>query len=490
MELTNLTIKEAHRGLKKKEFSALELCQNYLDKIEKENKKIQAFLTISKDLAISQAKKVDEIISGGQEIPLLAGIPCVIKDNILVEGVRCTAGSKILENYIAPYDATVIKRLKEQGAVILGKTNLDEFAMGASGERSAFFPTRNPHDLTRVPGGSSSGSAAAVASNMSCYALGSDTGGSIRQPSSFCGIVGLKPTYGAVSRYGLIALASSLDQIGPLAKTVEDAKIVFDVISGKDEMDSTSVELPKIENCKLKVKNVRSSSSRRDSIIENLRIGVPKEYFIKGMDPEVEKIVKNAIKKYEKLGAKIEEISLPYTEYAIAIYYIIVPSEASANLARYDGIKFGYSVANQRIDTDSLLDVYLQSRKKGFGDEVKRRIMLGTYALSSGYYDAYYLRAQKVRTLIREDFKRAFQIVDFILTPIAPTPAFKIGEKAEDPLLMYLCDVFTAPVNLAGLPAISIPAGKIGKLPVGLQIIGKPFEENKILEIAKTYERI
>ncbi len=270
MELTNLTIKEAHQGLKKKEFSALELCKNYLDKIEKENKKIQAFLTISKDLAISQAKKVDELISGGQEIPSLAGIPCVIKDNILVEEVRCTAGSKILENYIAPYDATVIKRLKEQGAVILGKTNLDEFAMGASGERSAFFPTRNPHDLTRVPGGSSSGSAAAVAANMSCYALGSDTGGSIRQPASFCGIVGLKPTYGAVSRYGLIAMASSLDQIGPLAKTVEDAKIVFDVISGKDEMDSTSVELSKIENCKLKAKSVRSSSSRCDSIIENL----------------------------------------------------------------------------------------------------------------------------------------------------------------------------------------------------------------------------
>ena len=479
MELTNLTIKEAHQGLKKKEFSALELCKNYLDRIEKKDKKIQAFLTISKDLAISQAKKVDEIISGGQEIPSLAGIPCVIKDNILVEGVRCTAGSKILENYIAPYDATVIKRLKEQGAVILGKTNLDEFAMGASGERSAFSPTRNPHDLTRVPGGSSSGSAAAVAANMSCYALGSDTGGSIRQPASFCGIVGLKPTYGAVSRYGLIALASSLDQIGPLAKTVEDAKIVFDVISGKDEMDSTSVELPKTEP--------RPFLNKERGKIQNVRIGVPKEYFIKGIDKEVEKIIKTAIKKYEELGAKIEEISLPYTEYAIAIYYIIVPSEVSANLARYDGIKFGYSVANQRINTDSLLDVYLQSRKKGFGDEVRRRIMLGTYALSSGYYDAYYLRAQKVRTLIREDFKMAFEKVDFILTPVAPTPAFKLGEKIEDPLLMYLCDVFTSPVNLTGLPAISIPAGKIGKLPVGLQIIGKPFEENKILEIAKTY---
>ena len=488
MELTKLTITQAHEGLKKKEFSALELCRAYLDKIEKEDKKIQAFLTISKDLAISQAKKVDEIISRGQEIPLLAGIPCVIKDNILVEGVKCTAGSKILENYIAPYDATVIKRLKEQGAVILGKTNLDEFAMGASGERSAFFPTRNPHDLTRVPGGSSAGSAAAIASEMSCYALGSDTGGSIRQPASFCGIVGLKPTYGAVSRYGLIALASSLDQIGPLSKTIEDAKIVFDVISGKDEMDSTSIEKGMGDRVQVIEKNLKPKIYN----LKSLRIGVPKEYFIKGMDPEVEKIIKNAIKKYEELGAKIEEISLPYTEYAIAIYYIILPSEASANLARYDGIKYGYSTSNIPTlkHSNNLLDVYLKSREGGFGDEVRRRIMLGTYALSAGYYDAYYLRAQKVRTLIREDFKRAFQIVDFILTPVAPTPAFKIGEKIEDPLLMYLCDVFTSPVNLAGLPAISIPAGKIGKLPVGLQIIGKPFEENKILEIAALFERI
>jgi len=487
MELTNLTIKEAHQGLKKKEFSALELCKNYLDKIEKEDKKIQAFLTISKDLAISQAKNVDEMILGGQEIPLLAGIPCVIKDNILVEGVRCTAGSKILEDYIAPYDATVIKRLKEQGAVILGKTNLDEFAMGASGERSAFFPTKNPNDLTRVPGGSSSGSAAAISSKMSCYALGSDTGGSIRQPASFCGVVGLKPTYGAVSRYGLIAMASSLDQIGPLAKTVEDAKIVFDVISGKDPLDSTSVEST-ISNFP---EGEQAPCGAGKFQISNLRIGVPKEYFIKGIDKEVEKIIKTAIKKYEELGAKIEEISLPHTEYTIATYYIIVPSEVSANLARYDGIKYGFSkVKSQKSEVKSLMDIYLESRGEGFGAEVRRRIMLGTYALSSGYYDTYYLRAQKVRTLIREDFKRAFEKVDFILTPVAPTPAFKIGEKIEDPLLMYLCDVFTSPVNLAGLPAISIPCGKIGKLPVGLQIIGKPFEENKILEIAKTYERI
>jgi len=478
MELTELTITKAHEGLKKKDFSAVELCQHFLDKIEKADKKIQALLTISQDLAISQAKKVDKIISKGKEIPILAGIPCVIKDNILVEGVRCTAGSKILENYIAPYDASVIKRLKEEEAVILGKTNMDEFAMGASGERSAFFPTKNPHDLTRVPGGSSSGSAAAVAAKMICFALGSDTGGSIRQPASFCGVVGLKPTYGAVSRYGLIAMASSLDQIGPITKTVEDAKIVFDVIKGKDEMDSTSV-------------NLKSEILNPKSEIRNLRIGVPKEYFIKGMDSEVEKIIKTAIKKYQELGAKIEEIFLPHTEYAIAIYYIIVPSEISANLARYDGIKYGLSkVKSQKSKVKSLLDVYLKSREEGLGDEVRRRIMLGTYALSAGYYDAYYLRAQKVRTLIREDFKKAFEKVDFILTPVTPTPAFKLGEKIEDPLLMYLCDVFTSPVNLAGLPAISIPCGKIGKLPVGLQIIGKPFEENNILKVAQIYENI
>ena len=345
MELTDLTITQAHEGLKKKEFSALELCQAYLDKIREKDKSIRAFLTVfdeatasslalrstraTEDLALQQAKKVDEMILTGREIPALAGIPCAIKDNILVEDLRCTAGSKILENYIAPYDAWVVKKLKEKTAVILGKTNLDEFAMGSSTENSAFGPTHNPHDLTRVPGGSSGGSAAAVAANLCLFALGSDTGGSIRQPASFCGIVGLKPTYGAVSRYGLIAFASSLDQIGPITKTVEDVKIVFEAIKGKDEMDSTSVKTPKIENCKLK--------------IENLRIGVPKEYFIKGIDPEVEEIVKEAIKKYEEMGVKIEEVSLPHTEYALPCYYIIAPSEASANLARYDGIRYGYS---------------------------------------------------------------------------------------------------------------------------------------------------
>jgi aspartyl-tRNA(Asn)/glutamyl-tRNA(Gln) amidotransferase subunit A len=484
MELTELTITQAHEGLVKKEFSALELCQAYLDRIRQKYKNISAFLIIDESLALSQAKKVDEMILEGREIPLLAGIPCAIKDNILVEDVKCTAASKILENYIAPYDATVIKKLKEKEAVILGKTNLDEFAMGSSTENSAFFPTKNPHDLTRVPGGSSGGSAAAVAANLCLFALGSDTGGSIRQPASFCGVVGLKPTYGAVSRYGLIAFASSLDQIGPITRTVEDAKIVFEAIKGKDPLDSTSVE-SKIENWKLK--------------IENLRIGVPKEYFIKGMDLEVEKVVKEAIKKYEELGAKIVEVSLPHTEYALPCYYIIAPSEASANLARYDGIKYGLSkVKSQKSKVKSLLDVYLKSREEGFGPEVRRRIMLGTYALSAGYYEAYYLRAQKVRTLIKDDFENVFKKVDVIFTPTSPTLPFKLGEKIEDPLKMYLSDIFTVSVNLAGLPAISIPCGSVSiingqkskvNLPVGLQIIGKPFEEKKILAIGEILER-
>ena len=416
------------------------------------------------------------MIFQGREISALSGIPMAVKDNILVEDVRCTAGSKILENYIAPYDAQVVKKLKEKEVVILGKTNLDEFAMGSSTENSAFGSTRNPHDLTRVPGGTSGGSAAAVAANLCSFALGSDTGGSIRQPASFCGVVGLKPTYGAVSRFGLIAFASSLDQIGPLTKTVEDARIVFEAISGKDPLDSTSVEI----NLKSEILSLKS-----------IKIGVPKEYFIKGIDPEVEKVIKAAIKKYEEMGAKIEEVSLPHTEYALPCYYVIVPSEASANLARYDGIKYGYSkISNLKSQISNLLDVYLKSRGEGLGAEVRRRIMLGTYALSAGYYEAYYLRAQKVRTLIRKDFDRAFEKVDAIFTPVSPTPAFKLGEKIDDPLTMYLSDIFTVSVNLAGLPALSLPVGKARKLPVGLQIIGKPFEENKILEIGEIFEKL
>ena len=478
MELTDLTITKAHQGLIKKEFSALELCKAYLEKIKEKDKEIFAFLTVIEDLALSQAKKVDDMISTGRKIPLISGVPCAIKDVILVEDVKCTAGSRILENYIAPYDATVIKNLKEKNCVILGKTNQDEFAMGSSTENSAFKITKNPNDLERVPGGSSGGSAAAVAADECVYALGSDTGGSIRQPASFCGIVGLKPTYGAVSRFGLIAFASSLDQIGPMTKTIEDCEIVFDAIKGRDEMDSTSVEP------KLKVKSEKLK-------VNELKIGVPKEYFIKGIDPEVEKVIKLAIKKYEEAGAKIEEISLPHAEYALPCYFIIAPSEASANLARYDGIKYGHSTANNPTiqRSNDLIDVYLKSREEGFGDEVRRRIMLGTYALSQGFYEAYYLRAQKVRTLVKEDFDRAFKNVDAIFTPVSPTPAFKLGEKIDDPLTMYLSDIFTISVNLAGLPALSLPCGKVDNLPVGLQIIGKPFEERKILEIGEIFEK-
>jgi len=470
MKLTDLTIVKAHQGLLKKEFSAISLCKSYLDKIKEKDKEIFSYLTVTKDLALSQAKKNDDLISKKRNLSFLSGIPAAIKDIILIQDVRCTAASKILENYIAPYDATVIKKLKAENVVFLGKTNMDEFAMGSSTENSAFGPTRNPHDLTRVAGGSSGGSAAAVANNECVYALGSDTGGSIRLPASFCGVVGLKPTYGAVSRYGLIAFASSLDQIGPITKTVKDAKIVFDAIKGKDPFDSTSVDGPKKENLRLKIKN--------------LRIGIPKEYFVKGIDPEVEKLIKQAIKKYEEMGAKIEEISLPHTEYALPSYYIISPSEASANLARYDGIKYGFSDKTAK----NLMDVYLKSREKGFGDEVRRRIMLGTYALSSGYYEAYYLKAQKVRTLIREDFKKVFKKVNIILTPTSPFTAFKIGEKIKDPLSMYLVDIYTVSVNLAGLPALSLPCGKVNNLPVGLQIIGKPFEEDLILETGQALE--
>jgi len=474
MELYELTIAQAHQGLAKKEFSAIDLYKSFLNRIKELDKKIFAFLNIVQDSALLQAKSVDELISKKESFSTLAGIPLVAKDNILVENVKCTAGSKILENYIAPYDATVIGRLKAQKAVILGKTNMDEFAMGSSTEYSAFGPTKNPLDLTRVPGGSSGGSAAAVTAHMCSYALGSDTCGSIRQPASFCGIVGLKPTYGAVSRYGLIAMASSFDQIGPLTKTVEDAKLVFEAVQGKDPLDSTSVD----------------SESLNRPIIQSLKdlvIGVPKEYFAKGIGPEVEKIVKSAIKKYQDAGAKIEEISLPYsTNHALATYYIIMPSEVSANLARYDGIKYGFSAK----DSKDLMGVYLRSRAEGFGEEARRRIILGTYALSAGYYDAYYLKAQKIRTLIGEDFERAFKGVNVIMTPTSPTVAFKLGEKIRDPLAMYLSDIYMAAVNLAGLPAISIPCGEVGNLPVGLQIIGKAFQEDQIFKIAEFFKEL
>ncbi len=471
MDLTNLTIKQVHQGLLDKKFSVLELTKTHLEKIKKQDKDINAFLTLCEEEALKEAKRIDKMIFSKKKIPLFAGTLVAIKDNILVEGVKTTAGSKILENYIAPYNATCIKRLKEQGVIILGKTNLDEFAMGASTENSAFGPTKNPKDLTRVPGGSSGGSAAAVAKGFCHFALGSDTGGSIRQPASFCGVVGLSPTYGAVSRYGLIALTSSLDQIGPIAKTVEDCRIVFNIIKGNDEMDSTSAATELLIESDIKT-------------VKDLVIGIPKEYFIEGIDKPVLKLVKDAIQKYERLGAKIKEISLPLTKYALSCYYIINPSEASANLARYDGIKYGYSV-----DSDDLLGVYLKSRGQGFGDEVKRRIIIGTFALSSGYYEAYYLKAQKVKEMIKKDFDKAFNEVDVIFTPVAPTPAFKIGEKAQNPLEMYLADIFTVSVKLAGIPAISVPCGETNGLPVGLQIIGKSFEDDRIIKIAEFLEK-
>ncbi len=466
VDLTELTIKQAHEGLKNKEFTSVDLTTAYLNKIKKSD--LNSFLTITEELALAQAKEADKKIATG-EFGYLCGIPCAIKDAIMVEGQKCTAASKILEKYIAPYDATVIKKLKNEGAVILGKTNLDEFAMGGSGENSAFGATKNPYDKTRVAGGSSSGSAASVAANEACYSLGSDTGGSIRLPASFCGNVGLKPTYGAVSRYGLIAFASSLDQIGPITKNVEDAEIVFKAILGKDSKDATSGDYNFIDS---------------DTKLKGLKIGVPKEYFVKGIDPEVEKIIKNAIKKAEDAGAEIIKISLASVEFALACYYIIAPCEASANLSRFDGIKYGLSV-----DGKDLLDVYLKSKGHGFGAEVKRRIMIGTYALSSGYYDAYYKKAQEVRQLIKNDFDKAFEKVDLIFCPVSPVPAIKIGEKTDDPLSMYLMDIYTVSVNLAGLPAISLPVGKIGNLPVGLQIIGNHFQENKILAIAKQLEK-
>lgn len=495
-DLLNLTITQLHEGFKKKQFTSLQVTKAYLDNIKKTDGKIGAYLSVTENLALEQAEEADKRISAwkpasaegsgeAKEFPMLCGVPCSIKDNILVEGEKATAGSKILENYVATYDATVIKKLKAQGAVILGKTNLDEFAMGASTENSAYGVTKNPHDITRVAGGSSGGPAAAVAAKQAVFSLGTDTGGSIRLPASFCGVVGLNPTYGAVSRYGAIALASSLDQIGPIAKNVEDAKIIFEAICGKDDMDATSADY-KFKNEKVDMKG--------------LRIGVPKEYFgdgssgkarnsrvlTKGIDKDVEKIIKNVVKKAEDNGAKIIPISLPNTEYAIATYYIIVPSEASANLARYDGVKYGLSYQNGQ----NLLDVYIKSRGQGFGAEPKRRIMIGTHALSSGYYDAYYKRAQEVRKLVAQDFADAFKKVDVIFTPTSSVPAFKIGEKASDPLSMYLMDIYTCPLKLAGIPALSLPAGKIGKLPVGLQIIGNYFEENKILSVAGEIEKM
>jgi aspartyl-tRNA(Asn)/glutamyl-tRNA(Gln) amidotransferase subunit A len=475
MDLSNLTIKKTQEGLLNKKFSAVELVKEYFKKIKK-GKNFNAFLNLNETGALAEAKNVDIKITKSEKLGLPSGIPIAVKDNILVKDIVCTSGSKILENYVAPYDATVIKKLKEAGAIILGKTNMDEFAMGSSTENSAFGPTKNPRDLKRVPGGSSGGSAAAVAADLCVAALGSDTGGSVRQPASFCGVVGFKPTYGAVSRYGLAAMASSLDQIGPIAKTVEDAEIIFNAIRGKDKLDSASVSDERI-------KIITKKFSKKKNL-KDIKIGIPKEYFIRGMDSEVEKKVKEKIKELEKAGAKIKEVSLPHAEYALAAYYIIMPAEVSANLARYDGIRYGVSEKKAK----NLLETYLKTRAKNFGDEPKRRIMLGTYVLSSGYYDAYYLQAQKMRTLIQDDFKKVFSEVDCLITPTCPTTAFKIGENIDDPLTMYLNDIFTVSANVAGVPAISLPCGEAHGLPVGIQVMGEWFGEEVVFKVAKEIE--
>jgi len=473
-DIHQLTISQAHRLLKERKTSSVELTKASLKHLHEVEDKVRACVTISEDAALRQAEEADEAISTGTTNPL-TGIPALIKDNMCTEGIKTTCSSRILEDFVPPYDATVIERLKAHKAVILGKTNMDEFAMGSSTEHSAFFPTRNPWDLDCVPGGSSGGSCVAVAADAAVYALGSDTGGSIRQPAGFCSVVGLKPTYGRVSRFGLVAFASSLDQIGPITKTVADSALVMNVIAGHDPRDSTSVPNPVPDYTEALIPDLK-----------NVRIGIPQEYFVEGIQDEVRISVQAAIKKLGELGAKIDwEASLPHTKYALAAYYIVAPSEASANLARYDGVKYGFSYQ----DTSNMWQAMEKTKQYGFGDEVKRRIMLGTYALSAGYYDAYYLKAQKVRTLIRWEFDQAFEKYDALVTPTSPTLPFKIGEKVDDPMQMYLSDVCTLPINIAGVPAISIPAGFANGLPIGMQIIGKPFDEETVLHIAFAYEQ-
>lgn len=474
MEMTARTAGELHALLANKKISATELTQAFLARIQAVDSDIKAFVSVTEEAALSQAKKVDEKLARGEDIGALEGIPMALKDNLCTEGIRTTCSSRILENFVPPYNATVTERLHDAGAILLGKLNMDEFAMGSSTENSRFFPTHNPWDLERVPGGSSGGSVASVAADQAVFTLGSDTGGSIRQPAAFCGVVGLKPTYGVVSRYGLIAYASSLDQIGPITKTVQDNALVLNAIAGHDAKDSTSVPFNKPDYTQFLVNDIRG-----------LRIGVPKEYFGQGMDPNVEEVIREGIRTLESLGATVEECSLPNTKYAMPAYYLIAPAEASSNLARYDGVRYGHRAEG----VEDVLGLFSKTRAEGFGSEVKRRIMLGTYALSAGYYDAYYVKAQKVRTLIKQDFDRAFEKFDVLLSPTTPTPAFRLGEKSGDPLTMYLSDVCTVPINLAGIPALSIPAGFVDGLPVGLQIMGKPFDEGTLYRVAYTFEQ-
>ena len=474
MDLHALTIHELCALLDKHEVSAREVTEAFYGRIDAVDDRVRAYLTLTRDLAFEQADRADRRRQAGERGPLL-GVPLAIKDVICTKGVRTTCGSKILQNFVPPYDATVMERLNAAGAILLGKANMDEFDMGSSTEHSAYGITHNPWDVHSIPGGSSGGSAAAVAADECAAALGTDTGGSIRQPAACCGIVGLKPTYGRVSRYGLVAFASSLDQIGPMTKDVRDAALLLHVIAGNDVRDSTSADIA-----------LPDFTRALHEPAKGLRIGIPREYFVEGSDAEVERAVREAIKVLEGLGAVTADISLPHTEYGVAVYYILASSEASSNLARYDGIKYGYRVP----EWSNLRDMYMRTRDEGFGAEVKRRIMLGTYALSAGYYDAYYKKSQQVRTLLLQDFKAAFRQVDVIVAPTAPTPAFKIGEKTDDPLQMYLSDIFTVPVNLAGIPGISLPCGfSSAGLPIGLQIIGKPFDEETILRVAYAFEQ-
>lgn len=469
-----LTIHELHERLSRKEVSSQQIVEALLQRVREIDPQVQAYLTVAEEEALKGAYEADRRITSGKISPM-TGIPLAIKDNMCTEGIKTTCASKILENFIPLFDATVIKRIKEEGGIILGKTNLDEFAMGSSTENSRFFTTRNPWDLETIPGGSSGGSTAAVAADECIAALGSDTGGSIRQPAACCGVVGMKPTYGRVSRYGLVAFASSLDQIGPITKDVEDCAILLNVIARYDPLDSTSADFPIPDYRKALVQDIKGWV-----------VGVPQEFFVEGVDPEVEERVWEGIRVLEGLGAVVKEISLPHTGYAVATYYIICTAEASSNLARYDGVKYGFRTPNTR----ELMEMYLETRSQGFGPEVKRRIMLGTYALSSGYYDAYYRKAAQVRTRIKDDFDEAFQQCDVIITPTSPTPAFRLGERVQDPLQMYLSDIFTISANLAGVPAISIPCGfSSGDLPIGLQIIGRSFEEEKVLQAAYTFEQ-
>ncbi len=476
MELHSLSIREAHELLTRKQVSSVELTTAALEHIRQTDPKIKAFVTVAEELALEQARRADERLHRGENVTPLTGIPFAVKDCISTKGVRTTCSSKILKNYVPQYNATVIDRLSDAGAVLIGKHNMDEFGMGSSCENSAFFDTHNPWDLERVPGGSSGGSAAAIASSMGTFALGEDTGGSIRMPAGFCNVVGLKPTYGRVSRYGLIALVSSFDSIGPITHDVYDCAAVSQVIAGKDPRDATTLAAP-----------IPDYLTKLEKPVKGLRLGIPKEYFQAGMEPGVENAIREAIRKFEELGMEVREVSLPHTNYGLPVYYLLLFAEASANLARFDGTRFGLSAAE---GAENVIDLYLQTRREGFGAEVKRRIMLGAYVLSAGYYDAYYLKAQRVRTLLRQDFEAAFEQCDALVAPTCPTTAFKLGEKTDDPLTMYLSDIYVVSTNPAGVPALSLPCGFSNNMPVGMQLIGKHLSEEVLFQIGHAYQSV